>query len=83
MKNKVASFKRVGSLLLLFFVASATYTYATEPVKFKVSVDSAVASETLSGRLLIFMRKDDGKPSDGFEPDFTDPFCSTVPRRNT
>lgn len=48
--------------------------FSAEPVKFKVSVDSAVAgSEPLSGRLLVFMKKDDGKPTDGFGIDQMDP----------
>jgi hypothetical protein len=48
---------------------------AAEPVHFKVSVDPSIASPNapVSGRLLIFMRKDDGKPTDGFGPDFADP----------
>ena len=53
MKINIAPAKRIGSLLLLLFVVSAVHTYAVEPVKFKVSVESAVAGETLSGRLLI------------------------------
>lgn len=39
-----------------------------------ISIDKNVAGEApVSGRLLIFMRKDDGKPTDGFGPDFRDP----------
>ncbi len=71
MKNTTSA-KRIGSFLLLLLVASALHTFAAEPIRFKVSVE-ATASEPLSGRLLIFMRKDDGKPADTFEPDFTDP----------
>src|SRR5436190_24027300 len=70
MKN-IASAKRAGSLLLLLLVASAAY--AAEPIKFSVSIDSAAAHEPISGRLLIFMKKDDGKSSNIFEPDYTDP----------
>jgi hypothetical protein len=47
---------------------------AAEPVHFRVKLDPSVAGgERVSGRLLIFMRRDDGKPSEGFGADFTDP----------
>ncbi len=50
-------------------------TIAAGPVTFKVNVDPSVvpANEPLSGRLLIFMKKDNGKPTDGFGPDMADP----------
>jgi S-formylglutathione hydrolase FrmB len=42
--------------------------------KITVNIDKSVAgSSPVSGRLLIFMRKDDGKPSDGFGANFSDP----------
>ena len=60
------------------FIAAAflfTLTAAAQSVTFKVDADAAVAStaEPLSGRLLIFMKKDDGKPTDGFGTDLSDP----------
>jgi len=62
------------TLLLLALVTCSAAAFAAEPVRFRVSVDAAVAGgEPLSGRLLIFMKKDDGKPSDGFGVDFKDP----------
>src|SRR5438105_7457948 len=59
------------ALAFAFFAVSSAYGQA---VHFRVKLDPAVASDApLSGRLLIFMRKDDGKPSDGFGVDFTNP----------
>ncbi|MEP6787051.1 MAG: alpha/beta hydrolase-fold protein [Acidobacteriota bacterium] len=42
---------------------------------FRVTIDASLVSadKPVSGRLLMFMKKDDGKPSDGFGVDFTDP----------
>ena len=61
------------ALFLLFGISHVAS--AAEPLRFKVDIDPSMASTAtpISGRLLIFMRKDDGKPSDGFGPSFTDP----------
>ena len=61
-----------AAAVLVFAVSIA----AAAPVHFKITLDASAAgsaAEPLSGRLLIFMRKDNGKPSEGFDPDFTDP----------
>lgn len=42
--------------------------------KITINIDRSVAGGSpISGRLLIFMRKDDGKPTDGFGADRSDP----------
>jgi enterochelin esterase-like enzyme len=57
--------------LAIFLTGSATSALA---VQFTVKLDASAGSDkVVSGRLLIFMRKDDGKPSDGFGTDFQDP----------
>lgn len=65
------------SFAALFFVVLLNCfaaVSAAEPVHFRIKLDAAAAGDApLSGRLLIFMKKDDGKASDGFEPDFMDP----------
>ncbi|HTK39155.1 MAG TPA: hypothetical protein VL325_11730, partial [Pyrinomonadaceae bacterium] len=60
-------------LFLLFGISQLAF--AAEPIHFKINIDPSMASTAtpVSGRLLIFMRKDDGKPSDGFGPSLTDP----------
>lgn len=60
--------------VVLCAMALSTAAYA-EAVRFNVIVDPSVTKpgEPISGRLLIFMRKDDGKPSDGFGADLGDP----------
>jgi hypothetical protein len=54
---------------------TAAFSSAAEPLRFRITVDQPVAglSGPLSGRLLIFMRKDDGKPTDGFGTNFEHP----------
>lgn len=64
----------VVSLLAALLLVGFTASEAAASVRFKVKLDAAIAGDApLSGRLLIFMKKDDGKPSDAIEPDFTDP----------
>ena len=63
-------------LAVVAFVLTASAQFvAAAPVSFKINVADKIdgVSAPLSGRLLVFMRKDDGKPSDGFGPDFQDP----------
>ncbi len=57
---------------LAFAVSVADAFAATH---FTVALDQSLVKngESLSGRLLIFMRKDDGKPTDGFGVDDFDP----------
>lgn len=73
--NRLSGFAAKVSLLALISLAAAAATLAAGPVTFKIKVDPSVvpANEPLSGRLLIFMKKDDGKPTDGFGTDMTDP----------
>ena len=67
------------SLVLLAFAFASVLMGAAlanaAPVRFRVSVSPSLAgAETpLSGRLLVFMKKDDGKPTDGFGTDFQNP----------
>ncbi len=62
--------KRTFSLAILTLALAAS----ASAVQFTVKLDPSVGSDkTVSGRLLIFMRNDDGKPSDGFGTDFQDP----------
>lgn len=71
--KKITSLKflTASALLLLLQIG----IFAASPVRFKVNLDPSLlkSGEPVSGRLLIFMRKDDGKPSDGFGTDFMDP----------
>src|SRR6476661_7787390 len=70
-KNLRSRFSFAFAPLIAAFVLSAAVS--GQSLTFKVDVDPSVASaaEPLSGRLLIFMKKDDGKPTDGFGTDFT------------
>jgi len=63
----------LSALLIVLTLAAAAL--AGEPVKFRVTLDapSVKPGEAVSGRLLIFMKKDDGKPTDGFGVDELDP----------
>ncbi len=56
-------------------LAIAAVGASAAPIRFTVKVADKIDGVTapLSGRLLIFMRKDDGKPTDGFGPDSSDP----------
>lgn len=67
------SIKTFYALGLILFVQIGALAAGT--TRFSVSLDRSLVrpGETVSGRLLIFMRKDDGKPSDRFGQDFTDP----------
>ena len=60
---------------VLFVLALTAQLSAAAPIKFKVQVAEKIDGVTtpLSGRLMIFMRKDDGKPTDGFGPNNSDP----------
>ncbi|MEP6945859.1 MAG: alpha/beta hydrolase-fold protein [Acidobacteriota bacterium] len=77
MKN----YRRCGAaatvtLFVAIFIsaAAAANVFAAEAVRFTVRLDPSVAgSVPVSGRLLIFMKKDDGKPSDGFGVDDLNP----------
>ncbi len=55
-------------------LAAAVSAQSADCQKITVNIDKSIAGEApVSGRLLIFMRKDDGKPSDGFGDNFSDP----------
>lgn len=74
MKNqryRIVFFSLVLSVVSVF---AAIHTSAA-PVRFKINLADRIdgVTEPLSGRLLIFMRKDDGKPTDGFGSDPMDP----------
>ncbi|HBE83576.1 MAG TPA: hypothetical protein DDW24_12490, partial [Blastocatellia bacterium] len=58
---------RIFSIIISAVLLAISAT-AAMAVEFTVKVDPSVVTDgqPLSGRLLIFMRKDDGKPSDGF-----------------
>ena len=61
-------------LFFLFLLTGLTAANAAGAVHFRLRLDPAVAGDTpLSGRLLIFMKKDDGKSADAIEADFSDP----------
>jgi len=70
MKKQLA----IISCVLFVFTFTAQLS-AAAPIKFRVQVAENIdgVAAPFSGRLLIFMRKDDGKPTDGFGTDFTDP----------
>lgn len=74
MKISIKSLQKFAAAAALVFVLQIG-AFASGSVRFKVSLDPSMAKagEAISGRLLIFMKKDDGKPSDGFGADFTDP----------
>ena len=62
------------AFLFILLIAIAQ-TAAAQSVHFKIGIDPSLVTttESVSGRLLIFMRKDDGKPSTGFGVDDGDP----------
>lgn len=61
-------------LAVLISLTAAAGAFAAGPVKFTVKLDASVAgANPVSGRLLVFMKKDDGKPTDGFGVDDSDP----------
>ncbi|MGD9630044.1 MAG: alpha/beta hydrolase [Pyrinomonadaceae bacterium] len=62
------------SIAALTFAVSASAVSAA-PVRLRINVAEKIdgIAGPLSGRLLIFMRKDDGKPTDGFGPNDSDP----------
>lgn len=69
-KNK--NIVRLSLLAIVFCVASISVN-AAEAVRFKVSVDSALAeNQPLAGWLLIFMTAQT-KPLETIEPDFLNP----------
>jgi len=65
--------KALSALALVLLVQMGAF--AAGSTRFDVSLDPSLvrSGETVSGRLLIFMRKDDGKPSDGFGADIMNP----------
>lgn len=68
--------RKLLQLALIAFAVSASAQFAVgSPMRIKVGVSESVAetNKPLSGRLLVFMKKDDGKPTDGFGTDFRDP----------
>jgi len=55
-------------------LTSSTFAQTNACQKIIINIDKKVAGDSpVSGRLLIFMRKDDGKPSDGFGESSSDP----------
>jgi S-formylglutathione hydrolase FrmB len=76
MKNSHLISRRLLSLFFILGVVSCTaaLSFATEPIRFKISVDPSVAGADapLSGRLLVFMRVA-GKETDGFGIDHEHP----------
>src|SRR5687767_6061710 len=66
---------RKSILKIIFLGVLFTFSAASVlAVQFTVKLDADAGSDkVVSGRLLIFMRKDDGKPSDGFGTDFRNP----------
>jgi hypothetical protein len=57
-------FKKLAFVIVLALLAIGTVSAQTV---FKINVDSAVAKEPLSGRLLIFMTNNP-KPLEGIDP---------------
>ena len=64
--------KNLKLLLLFVFILGLSNAVAAQSTRFKIKVDSRLAKEPLSGRLLIFMTNNP-KPSEMIEPDFTNP----------
>jgi enterochelin esterase-like enzyme len=62
------------AIFLLAVFGLVQFAAAADPIRFKIDIDPSMASGgPVSGRLLVFMRRDDGKPTDGFGTDFADP----------
>lgn len=61
--------------IVVFVLTASTQFVTAAPLSLKINVADKIdgVSAPLSGRLLVFMRKDDGKPSEGFGTDFQDP----------
>lgn len=61
--------------IISFVFAVCVQFAAAAPVTLKINVAERIdgVAGPLSGRLLVFMRKDDGKPTDGFGPNYEDP----------
>jgi S-formylglutathione hydrolase FrmB len=75
MKHKIPlSLRSVRYPILLAAVLFVSATATAAQVHFKINLDPAVSGNgALSGRLLIFMKKDDGQPPAVFGPDFSNP----------
>lgn len=74
MRNYRSRLAFAALTVFLAVFAAAANGFVAEPVKFTVKLDASMAgTEPVSGRLLIFMKKDDGKPTDGFGVDDNDP----------
>ena len=75
MTVKIVRLFVLSAALAGMFQLAASTTAALGQTRFRVNIDSSLVSadKPVSGRLLIFMKKDDGKPSDGFGADFADP----------
>lgn len=75
--NKTLSVLRLPLLLsfLLTVLFAAGISADAAPMRFSLSVSPELTGADLpiSGRLLVFMKKDDGKPTDGFGTDFQNP----------
>ena len=75
MKHKVSlSLRSVRHTILLAAVLLGLATASAAQVHFNIKLDPALSTNApLSGRLLIFMKKDDGQPPAVFGPDFSNP----------
>ncbi len=72
--NKKARVVSLQLAAILFLLASGVFAQTNACSQITINIDKSVAgAEPVSGRLLIFMRKDDGKPTDGFGADMSDP----------
>jgi len=62
-------------LFLALTLALGAHFSASAQIKLKISLAENVdgVAAPVSGRLLVFMRKDDGKPTDGFGTAYNDP----------
>ncbi|MDM7922366.1 MAG: alpha/beta hydrolase-fold protein [Pyrinomonadaceae bacterium] len=62
------------SIFAAAVLAAAVSAASAAPLRIKVGITESINGVTMpvSGRLLIFMRKDDGKPTDGFGPSSSD-----------
>lgn len=63
--------KKINFFFIVFALFSISSASA-QSVRFKINVDSSIAKEPLSGRLLIFMTNNP-KPLEMIEPDFINP----------
>ncbi len=66
---------KIQFFTLVLLLSAAAFASAQAPLTITVDLDPAagIASKDISGRLIVFMKKDDGKPTDGFGTDLSDP----------